>query len=203
MLHRMMTQAGSSESDHGAVSDAVRGYHRTVGVPEPETLPCPYWGGVLAAWAAVEDGLSPPPSPANPISWLAWGDPLAHPKPGAVAVMTEGSGRQAMQVGVVARVQARRAYVVCAHDGAVQVVGVPIERVIAVRRPPVAAGAPEVETYAVDGMVIDRAPDASGIDVAALFAAVNARLAAHEQSIRHLQEHAIGGVKVISGGSEA
>ena len=136
MLHRITAQLGATEHDRGALSEAVQGYYRAAGIEPPPGLPAEHWGGILVAWAALGDGIAPPAQPDNPLAWTMWGQALHDPQPGAVVVITDGMGRHALEVGMVSRVVGRKVHVAGVHGGVVQVVAVPIERVICARRPP-------------------------------------------------------------------
>ena len=142
MLHRLSTQIGQTETDNGQLAPAVAGYLRAAGIEPPAAPPAPYWGGALMAWAAIQDGITPPVGAIDAIAWLMWGAQLAAPVPGCLVVMTAGSGMSRMLIGCATRVQAGKVYVVGAWDGAVQVRAVPLEQIISARRPPGAALAP-------------------------------------------------------------
>lgn len=136
MLHRITTQIGTVETDQGVITPAVVAYMAAAGVTvDPTSRTVPNWSAALVAWAAIDNGIAPPDAAQEPASWLTWGGPLAEPQTGAVAVMTDGAGR-GMLLGVVARVQGPKVYVVGAYGGAVQMRGVELGRVIAARRPP-------------------------------------------------------------------
>lgn len=134
MLNHIASQIGQTEDDGDEVSHAVKTYLEAAGI----TLDGPpsRWNAALLAWAAIRSGIVPPINAADPLSWLSWGSALAGPVPGAVVVLTDGSGRTAFLCGVVARVQARKVYVIGSFDRAVQPRCFPIEQVIGARRPP-------------------------------------------------------------------
>lgn len=136
MLHRISTQIGQTEIDNGRVSDAVAGYFRAAGIEPPRSPPLPYWGGALMAWAAIQDGITPPVGAIDAIAWLAWGSQLAAPVPGCIVITTAGSGASRMMIGVAASVQGRKVHVIAAHDGSVQARHVDLGQVISARRPP-------------------------------------------------------------------
>jgi hypothetical protein len=136
MLHRITTQIGQTATDHGAICTHVREYLAAVHVDPPEGSSCPDWDGALMAWVAIKDGIVPPVNSGNPMAWLAWGTPLDTPAAGAVAILTAGTGRHRMTVGIVARVQGAKVYLIGAWDNVVQMRAVQIEQVIACRRPP-------------------------------------------------------------------
>lgn len=135
MLHRITTQIGQTATDHGQICKQVREYLSAVSIDPPDG-PAPEWDGALLAWAAIKDGIIPPNDAANPMSWLTWGTPMDTPAAGAVAVLTSGSGRHRMTCGVIARTNGLKVYILGAFDGVVGQKVVPVEQVIAVRRPP-------------------------------------------------------------------
>lgn len=154
MLHRMTTQIGQTSTDHGAICKQVRDYLLAVNIDPPDAAACPDWDGALLSWVAIKDGIVPPVDSGNPMSWLSWGTPLETPIAGAVAVMTSGSGRHRMTCGVVARTQGLKVYVIGAFESAVQMRAVPVEQVIAARRPPGASPMVQPETSTGTSIVI-------------------------------------------------
>lgn len=136
MLHRITTQIGQTAMDGGTICRQVREYLAAAHIEPSTDTACPEWNGALMAWAAIKNGIVPPVDSGNPMAWLTWGTPLDTPAPGAVAVLTSGSGRACMACAVVARTQAQKVYVIGAFDGVVQMRAVPVDRVIAVRKPP-------------------------------------------------------------------
>lgn len=136
MLHRLSTQIGQTETDNGRVAPQLLQYFAAAGLVLPDDVIPPYWGGALLAWAARQDGIAPPDNPLEPMSWIGWGGALMEPVAGAVVIMTEGGGRAQREIAVCGRVQGGKVYVIGAHAGAVLMRAVPMDRVIAARRPP-------------------------------------------------------------------
>lgn len=153
MLHRITTQIGQTATDHGQICKQVREYLAAVSIDAPDGA-CPEWDGALLAWCAIKDGIVPPLSAANPMAWIVWGTPLDTPTAGAVAVLTSGSGRARMTCGMIARTNGLKVYVIGAFDGVVQMKVVPLEQVIAVRRPPGASLPAEAPATASHEIVI-------------------------------------------------
>ena len=159
MLHRTSTQTGQTELDHGRISPHVAEYFKAAGVSVPsDAVAAPYWGGALMAWASIQDGIVPPIGASDPLAWLAWGSPLSHPVAGAVAILTDGGGRGAHQIGVIARVAGNKVYVVGCFDSSVQTRVVALDRIIATRRPPGAALAISAPVATIEAEVIQAAP---------------------------------------------
>lgn len=138
MLHRLSTQIGQTTLDHGSVCKQVHEYLSAVHLEAVDGQPCPDWNAALIAWAAVKDGILPPVGASNAAAWMTWGTPLDRPLPSCVVVMTSGSGRHGMQVGMTARVTGQKIYVIGAFDGLVSSKVVPIEQIVAARKPPAA-----------------------------------------------------------------
>ena len=111
-----------------------------------------------------------------------------------------------MQVGVVARCQGRKVTVACAHNGAVQIVGVPIERIVVSRRPP----ASHIETQSVStavALVPDQLPQlpppeqkagvqSDEIDMSLLLQMIQEKFADHDRQLDVIRRTAIGGVAI-------
>lgn len=136
MLHRITTQIGQTAMDGGRICRQVQEYLAAAHIVPASDTACPDWNGALMAWAAIKDGIVPPVDSGNPMTWLSWGTPLDTPASGAIAILTSGSGRASMACAVVARTQAQKVYVIGAFDDVVQMRAVPVDRVIAVRKPP-------------------------------------------------------------------
>lgn len=95
----------------------------------------PITGGTCLAWAAQQDGITPPANPADPSSWMAWGSSLSQPVAGAVAVLTD-------TVGVVSHVAGAKVYVIVAGE-TVELRVIPRGAIKANRKPPSATLAPQ------------------------------------------------------------
>lgn len=64
---------------------------RLAGLPASMQHDATAWCGAFACRCMIESGIEPPKGPAAARHWLRWGEPLAAPVEGAVAVFWRGS----------------------------------------------------------------------------------------------------------------
>lgn len=137
MLHRAVSEIGHGEFDGPQISARAREYLQAAGLRPPAPHQgCPYLGGAFLAWLAIQDGLTPPLSPAVAQSWMTWGERLDRPTVGCVLVITGESAGGPLHVGMMVREAPQRYYVVGCNANVVEIRDVAAARVVAARRPP-------------------------------------------------------------------
>jgi hypothetical protein len=146
-------------------------------------------GGELLAWAALQDGLTPPAEAADPNAWRSWGTTLAQPVAGCIVVFADTDG---LRVGVVARVQGAKVYVI-APGATVDLRVVPRAAIQASRRPPLPATVPApVPEAPVEP------PPVTVEALQSLLTHVQAEFAAVHQDIETIKRTAVASVSLTS-----
>lgn len=147
-------------------------------------------GGELLAWAAQQDGLTPPADAASPDAWRSWGSTLAHPVAGSVIVFSDGEG---LSVGVVSRVQGSKVYAI-APAATVELQVIPRAAIEAIRRPPLPSAVPVSEAPVEPPPVTVEA-------LQTLLNHVQAEFAAVHHDIETIKRTAVASVSLLSTGN--